>query len=123
MPVRCDTAAPGPEAHDAARPPDDGDRRTITTAAPSPMRRYEVGDVSADGQRVLLVDASGQPHVARWRGAAPARGDRLLGRQAKLGAHVLLAGAGGTPMRVDFEALNCTQDQALALMHPMPPAA
>lgn len=83
-----------------------------------PMLDYQVVDLSGDGHMVLLVDASGQLHVARIRGATPVREERLVGRQAKLGAHLLLAGARRTPICVEFEAVACTQGQALDLVHP-----
>lgn len=87
------------------------------------MVDYQVIDLSGDGRRVLLLEASGPWHVARIRGLAPGLGDHLVGRQAKLGAHLLLGGVRRTPICVDFEAVACTQDQALLLMHPtaLPP--
>ena len=82
------------------------------------MIRYEVVDLSRDGTLMSLLDAAGQLHVARLRGAEVQRDEVLHGRPAKLGAHLLLAEGRRTPLRVSFESLACSQDQALALMHP-----
>ncbi len=82
------------------------------------MIRYQVVDLSRDGALMSVRDGDGRLHVARLRGAEVGRNDILRGRPAKLGAHLLLAEGRLALLRVSFESLACTQDQALALMHP-----
>lgn len=91
----------------------------VAVVSTMPMIEYQVIDISGDGTLMSLQDDGGRLHVARiGDGTAPLREDCLLGRQAKLGPHLLLVGERRTPIRVHFEAVACTQDQALALMHP-----
>lgn len=84
------------------------------------MDVFEVMDIGRDGDLVSLQDGGGQLHVARLLGVAPLRQDLLHGRQAKLGAHLLLAEGRGVPLQVRFEAVACSQDEALERMHPAP---
>lgn len=86
------------------------------------MIRYQVVDLSRDDALISLRDTAGQLHVARLRCAEVDREDMLQGRQAKLGAHLLLTEDRNTPLYLNFESLACTQEQALALMHPAEPA-
>jgi hypothetical protein len=79
---------------------------------------YTVVDLSRDGSRFLLQDPGGMLHVARADGLALLRDDVLLGREAKLGTHLLVTADTHKPLPVSFEAVACTQAQALALLHP-----
>lgn len=87
------------------------------------MITYTVVDVSRDGRSFSLQDPGGTLHVARANGLAPACDEVLLGREAKLGTHLLVATDTRQPMHVTFEAVACTQAQALALLHPSAPAS
>lgn len=86
------------------------------------MIKYSVVDLSRDGSIFSLRDQSGHLHVARVQGQMLDREAELLGREAKLGTHVLMAADTHVPMHVKFEAVACTQMQALALLHPTLPA-
>ncbi len=83
------------------------------------MNRYEVIDLSPDGELASLQDADARLHVARLQGCHVRRGDVLHGRAAKPGAHLLLTDPRRMPLRVCFESVGCTQEKALALMHPV----
>lgn len=84
--------------------------------------KFSVVDLSRDGHTFLLLDQTGllhvARHVARTDGTALEREEVLLGRDAKLGNHVLMTAHTHSPMSVDFQAVGCTQMQALALLHP-----
>lgn len=82
------------------------------------MNRFEVIDLSPDGEHASLLDADGQLHVARLQGCRLRRDDVLHGREAKPGAHLLLADPDRRPLHVCFKLVRCSQDDALALMHP-----
>ena len=86
------------------------------------MIKYSVVDLSRDGYIFCLRDQLGHLHVARGQGQRLDREAELLGREAKLGNHVLMAADTHVPMHVNFEAVGCTQLQALALLHPAPGA-
>ncbi len=86
------------------------------------MIKYSVVDLSRDGSIFSLRDQRGHLHVARVEGQMLDRDAELLGREAKLGTHVLMASDTHMPMHVNFEAVGCTQMQALALLHPTPGA-
>lgn len=83
------------------------------------MMRYQVVDLSVDGRLAMLVDADERVHVVRLAGSGLERGARLHGRRSKLGAHVLVAEGPGVPLHASFESVACSQNEALALMHPM----
>lgn len=82
------------------------------------MIQFSVADISRDGSIVLLQDEHKALHVARVHGPAPDLQRRLTGREAKLGSHILMADH--APMRVEFLAVNCSQLDALSLLHPLP---
>ena len=82
------------------------------------MITYTVEDLASDGHRFSLRDEHGQLHVASARGQAPALDAGLLGQEAALGARVLVDGVSHTPLQACFEAIGCTQGQALDLLHP-----
>lgn len=88
------------------------------------MINFRVEDLGQDRQRVSLRDEHGQLHVARLNGApgspAPDVGDALFGQEPQLGARVLVQQLSNKPLSVHFEALGCTQSQALDLLHPLP---
>lgn len=100
------------------------------------MITFTVEDLGPDGQRLSLRDQHGQLHVARVlsRGrdartdragdgmtdpAVPEVHDGLFGQEAVLGERVLVNQATHKPVPVRFEALGCTQGQALELLHPL----
>lgn len=92
------------------------------TPSARPMIRYRIVDFSRDGSLMSVRDAEGLLHVARlWTPLL--RGDTLRGRRAKLGAHLLLTEGTNMPTHIHFEALACTQAQALELLHPSVPEA
>lgn len=80
--------------------------------------QFSVVDLSRDGHTFLLLDQSGLLHVARADSATLERDEVLLGRDAKLGNHVLMTAQTHSAMNVDFQAVGCTQLQALVLLHP-----
>ncbi len=82
------------------------------------MITYRVEDLGNDGHRFSVRDQHGHLHVARATGATPELGDGLFGQEAALGARVLVHEGRNTPMQVRFEALDCSQGQALDLLHP-----
>ena len=82
------------------------------------MIQFRVVDISRDGSTVLLQDEHKALHVARVHGPAPDRSQTLMGREAKLGSHILMADH--SPMRVEFRAVGCSQLDALTLLHPLP---
>lgn len=91
-----------------------------STPSTRSMIRYRIIDLSRDGSRMSLRDADGMLHVARlWMPLL--RDDILRGRRAKLGAHLLLMDGTNAPTHIRFEALACTQAQALDLLHPLAP--
>lgn len=86
------------------------------------MIDFRVEDIGQDGCRVSLRDVHGHLHVARLTGPAPEVGDTLFGQEALAGARVLVHKVTNKPVAVHFEALGCTQSQALDLLHPLPEA-
>jgi hypothetical protein len=82
------------------------------------MITYRVEDLGNDGHRFSVRDQHGHLHVARAVGATPGLGDGLLGQEAALGVRVLVHEGSNAPMQVSFEALVCSQGQALDLLHP-----
>ena len=81
--------------------------------------RYQVLDLGVDGHLALLLDADGRVHVVRLAGCGLERGALLSGRRAKLGAHVLVAEHQRVLLHGKFESVACSQEEALALMHPV----
>ena len=86
------------------------------------ISRYQVVDLSIDGFLAALQDAEGRLHVARLMGCQLYRGDALQGSPATLGTHHLHVDARLAPLRLRFERVGCTQDDALALLHPVRPS-
>lgn len=82
------------------------------------MINFRVEDLGQDGQRLSLRDERGQLHVARLSGPAPEVGDAFFGQEPLRGARVLVQQTSNKPLTVHFEALGCTQSQALDLLHP-----
>jgi hypothetical protein len=82
------------------------------------ISRYQVVDLSIDGFLAALQDANGQLHVARLMGCRLHRGDALQGSPASLGTHHLHLDARLAPLRLRFERVGCSQDDALLLLHP-----
>ncbi|MCU0774329.1 MAG: hypothetical protein MUC74_07400 [Ideonella sp.] len=80
--------------------------------------RYRVADLSVDGSLALLIDADEHVHVVRVPASLLERGAILSGRRAKLGAHVFVDERHHIPLYARFESVACSQDDALARMHP-----
>lgn len=83
------------------------------------MMRYQIVDLSLDGRLALLIDANKRAHVVSLPGRGLERGARLDGRLAKAGAHVLVVNGHGAALSVRFESVDCSQQVALDLMHPV----
>lgn len=83
------------------------------------MMRYRIVDLSLDGRRALMMDADRQAHVVSLPHRGLDRGTWLDGRPAKPGAHVLVVRGDGEALHVRFESVGCSQQVALALMHPV----
>jgi hypothetical protein len=87
-------------------------------APPDEMVHFRVADLSMDGSLAMLLDAERLVHVVRLAGGRLVRGSVLSGRRAKLGAHVFVEVGGLRPLHARFESVACSQDVALALLHP-----
>lgn len=83
------------------------------------VMRYRIVDLSLDGRRALMMDAEQQAHVVSLPRRGLERGTWLDGRPAKPGAHVLVVRGDGEALHVRFESVACSQQVALALMHPV----
>ena len=83
------------------------------------MITFTVEDVGHDGRRASVRDQHGQLHVVRLLNGAAEVGDGLFGQEAVMGARVLVNQASHKPLQLRFEALGCTQGQALELLHPL----
>jgi hypothetical protein len=83
------------------------------------MITFTIEDVGHDGHRASVRDQHGQLHIVRITGSQPEVGDSLFGQEALMGARVLVNQASHKPLQVRFEALGCTQGQALELLHPL----
>ena len=81
--------------------------------------RYEVMDLSRDGALASLQDGAGRLHVAQLQGGALHRGEMVRGRAAALGEQRLLRVARHALLKVRFDSIGCTQDEALGRLHPV----
>lgn len=82
------------------------------------MHRYTVVAVSRTRSgHALCLQAEGGLHLARATAAVPPVGATLLGNAPRLGFGLLLGAPIDQVFRVIFEALDCTQDQALRSLH------
>ena len=79
------------------------------------MRDYTVLKVArpSSGHALCLTDDLGGHHVARATAAVPRPGARLLGNTPALGFGLLLAQPLDEVYRVIFEAVHCTEAEAL----------
>lgn len=83
------------------------------------MITFRVEDLGSDGHRFSVRDEHGRLHVARTAGPTPVLDAGLLGQEAAPGMRVLVDSSSNTPLQVQFEAVNCSQGQALDLLHPL----
>lgn len=83
------------------------------------MRDYTVIKVARTGEAhaLCLADDAGGYHVARATAAVPRAGARLLGNPPALGFGLLLAEPIDEVYRVIFEAVHCTEAEALDSVH------
>ena len=83
------------------------------------MHDYTVLKVARSGTEhaLCLADDAGGYHVARATAAVPRAGARLLGNTPALGFGLLLANPIDEVYRVIFEAVHCTEAEALDSMH------
>lgn len=83
------------------------------------MMRFRIVDLSLDGCRALLMDSDRHAHVVSLPRRGFDLGEWLSGRPAKSGAHVLVVRDHGEALHVRFESVDCSQQVALALLHPV----
>jgi len=83
------------------------------------MRRYTLVDLDARRRRAALRDENGAYHIALVDSRTREIGTAIEGPQARQGYALLREADTGLSMHAIFSAIHCTQEEALARLHPL----
>jgi hypothetical protein len=81
------------------------------------MAEFIVVDVNAERRLIALLDRAGRYHVAFATSGMPPTGAYVRGFNPERGFGLLVHVQSGQVHRIVFEAVDCRQEKALALLH------